>query len=47
MAKEAVCTLQFSVNMFLRVRVLGENSIRACHRLALTHLKVHVAAENR
>ena len=32
--------------MFLHVRVLGKVSIRACHRLALTHLKVHVAAVN-
>ena len=32
--------------MFLRMCVLGENSIRACHRPALTHLKVHVAAVN-
>ena len=45
-AKEEVCTLQFSVNTFLRVRVLGENSIRACHRPALTYLTVHVAAVN-
>ena len=50
-AEEEVYTPQFSsctwpVNMFLRVRVLGEVSIRACHRWALTHLKVHVTALN-
>ena len=32
--------------MFLRVRVMGEVSIRACHRAALTHLKVRVTAVN-
>ena len=50
-AKEEVYTPQFfsctwPVNMFFHVRVLGKVSMRACHRLALTHLKVHVAAVN-